>query len=154
MQRSQTSDSHTANSSPSITNTACFAASRIIAQTLFGLNNFVCDVCESRTDVADITGILQSLNDAVGLLKDNAHGLPPTLARLTPTMLDGGCSIIEELNGCIMVLGRNGIPLGEKKARWFASRDHIGKLVNTLVVYKAVIRLVLDLIAASVSMLK
>lgn len=94
-----------------------------------------------------MASLLQSLNDVLDGVRDDAEAFPPQLARLTPALLDRGCGIIGELDGCIAVLGRQGIPREEKKARWAASREHIGKLEGTLLGYKHGIGLAVDLVA-------
>ncbi|KAK1827446.1 hypothetical protein QBC39DRAFT_176785 [Podospora conica] len=128
-------------------NTGCFAASNAISRTLLGFKDFVRDVRESRAEVEDIASLLQSLDGVLDILRDDADAFPPQLARLTPALLERSCEIIGELHGCISVLGRAGIPREEKKARWTASREHIGKLEATLLGYKTVLALAVDLVA-------
>ncbi|KAK5651256.1 hypothetical protein OQA88_12664 [Cercophora sp. LCS_1] len=127
-------------------NTGCFAVSNAAAKTLLALNKFVRDVRESRLELDDVATLLHSLDGTLDLLKDDASSFPPRLAFLTPRILNSCCDIINELDGCISVLGREGVPRAEKKSRWMASRDHIEKLRGTLQGYKTTLGLAVDLI--------
>lgn len=142
--------STSANNCRSI-NTGCFAVSNATAKTLLALNKFVRDVREARAELDDISTLLHSLDGTLDLLKDDASSFPPRLAYLTPRILSSCCDIINELDGCISVLGRDGVPRVEKKSRWMASRDHIEKLRATLQGYKATLGLAVDLVVLYVS---
>lgn len=127
--------------------TGCFAASNAIAKTSLALNRFVRDVRESRSDLDAISGELHSLEGVLDLLKDDADSFPAQLANKTPGVLEKCLTIVSELEGCISVLGREGVSKADKKSRWMASRDHIEKLRWTLEGYKSTLGLAVDLVA-------
>ncbi|KAK3364710.1 putative RhoGAP group protein [Lasiosphaeria hispida] len=128
-------------------NTCCFAVGTAIAKTSVALNQFVREVRESRSDLDDIASVLHSLDAVLDLLKDDAAAFPPQLARITPGVLESCRTIVEELEGCISVLGRAGVSRADKKSRWLASRDHIEKLRGALAGYNSTLGLAVDLIA-------
>ncbi|KAK1752807.1 hypothetical protein QBC47DRAFT_432598 [Echria macrotheca] len=128
-------------------NTGCFAVSNAIAKTSLALGNFVREVRESRPDLDSIATLLHSLDSVLDLLKDDAATFPPRLARATPFVLGNCHRIVDEIDGCLGVLGRGGVPRIEKKSRWLASRDQIEKLRGTLDGYRVTLALAVDLIA-------
>ncbi|KAM7211980.1 hypothetical protein V8F06_012650 [Rhypophila decipiens] len=128
-------------------NTACFGVSDTIAKTSASITRFVREVRESRSDFDAISSELHSLAGIVDLLKDDVSYFPPELAQKTPAVLDTCFAILNELEGCISVLDRSSVSRVDKKSRWVASRDHIGKLGWTLEGYKSTLGLAVDLVA-------
>ncbi|KAM7186610.1 putative GTPase-activating protein [Naviculisporaceae sp. PSN 640] len=128
-------------------NTACFGVCDTIAKTSASITRFVREVRESRSDFDIISSELHSLDRIVDLLKDDVSFFPPELAQKTPAVLDTCFAILNELDGCISVLDRSNLSRQDKKSRWVASRDHIGKLGGTLEGYKSTLGLVVDLIS-------
>lgn len=131
-------------------NTGCFVVSNAVAKTSLALNYFVREVREARPDLDKVASLVHSLDSVLDLLKDDAAALPSHLAHMTPAVLDNCHRMVSEIEGCLAVLGRAGIPMLEKKSRWLASRDHIEKLRSTLEGYKATFALVVDLMALCV----
>ncbi|KAK0658083.1 hypothetical protein B0T16DRAFT_489089 [Cercophora newfieldiana] len=128
-------------------NTGCFAASGAISRTLLSTKRFVRQVRESRAELDDVCTLLHSLDNVLDLLKDDAADFPPQLGSVTPRLLEGCQLIINELDGCIAVLGRDGVSRLEKKSRWISSREQIGKLCGMLYGYRDILGLAVDLIA-------
>lgn len=131
---------------PRYINTACFGVCDTIAKTSSSISRFVREVRESRSDFDVISNELHSLDRIVDLLKDDVSSFPPELARKTSAVLDTCFAILNELEGCISVLDRSSASRLDKKSRWVASRDHIGKLGGTLEGYKSALGLAVDLI--------
>ncbi|KAK4442946.1 GTPase-activating protein SAC7 [Podospora aff. communis PSN243] len=128
-------------------NTGCFAASSAISKTMASAKRFVREVRESRLHLDDVCTLLSSLDNTLDLLKDDATALPPHLSSITPGVLEGCRVIVSELDGCIAVLGKDGYSRMEKKCRWLASWEQIGKLCGMLYGYRDILGLAVDLIA-------
>jgi hypothetical protein len=94
-----------------------------------------------------VCSLLHSLDGVLDLLKDDAASLPPYIGDVTPDVLEGCRVVVNELEGCISVLGRRGCSRGEKKARWIASREHIGRLCGMMYGYRDILGLAVDLVA-------
>jgi len=128
-------------------NTGCFTVSNSIAKTSLSLCHLVREVREARPDLDMVASLVNSLDTVLDLLKDDAAEFPSYLAQMTPAVLDKCHYIVNELEGCLAVLGRSDIPRAEKQSRWLAGRDHVEKLRGTLEGYRATLALAVDLMA-------
>ncbi|KAL2126712.1 hypothetical protein VTI74DRAFT_370 [Chaetomium olivicolor] len=124
----------------------CSAASNAIASASLSLNGFVREVRESRPEVEAISAELHSLDGILDLLRHDAAFFPPQLADHTPAVLATCLYLVKELDGGISILNRPGMSRADKKSRWLASRDHVGKLRWTLGEYKLALGLAADLV--------
>lgn len=119
--------------------------SNAIAKTSLALCHLVREVREARPDLDNVASLVNSLDTVLDLLKDDAAEFPSYLAQMTPAVLDKCHHIVNEMEGCLAVLGRSDIPGVEKKSRWLASRDHVEKLRGTLEGYRATLALAVDM---------
>ncbi|KAL2022121.1 hypothetical protein VTK56DRAFT_6165 [Thermocarpiscus australiensis] len=127
-------------------NACCSAASEAIARTSLGLNKFVREVRESRSELDAISTELHSLDGVLGLLSDDAASFPGPLAEQTPGVLDTCVTLIYELEGFVSALNRPSASNIDKKSRWMASRDRASHLRWTLGEYKLALGLAVDLV--------
>ncbi|KAL1837604.1 hypothetical protein VTJ49DRAFT_3622 [Mycothermus thermophilus] len=127
-------------------NSACSAASEAITRASLAINKFVRDVRECRAEFDAISAELHSLDSVLGLLGYDAPFFPPTLAEHTPAVLDTCLALLNELEGCVSLLGSPAASRTEKKSRWLANRGHIDLLRWTLGEYKVVLGLAADLV--------
>ncbi|SPQ17582.1 abc30e38-5736-4010-85ef-a26d7f7cfb8f [Thermothielavioides terrestris] len=125
---------------------ACSAAGEAVERATLAVSKFVQEVRECRCECDAIATELHSLHSVLDLLESDATLVPASFAAHTAGVLDTCLALINELEGCVLVLNRPGVPRADKKSRWLASRDHIDKLRRTLGEYKLVLGLAVDLV--------
>jgi len=129
----------------------CALLERKVGSALGTLAKFVRHVREARADADTVSRELHSLQNILGLLKEDAELFPPELAEKTLSIVEHCSFVVDRLDGCLSVLLSPGLPTQEKRMRWLdTARSEATGCSTTLEVSKAAIGLALDLVGVCV----
>ncbi|KAI1103941.1 Rho GTPase activation protein [Jackrogersella minutella] len=130
--------------------TDCTTLSSTIAKASVGLNSFVREVREARSDIDDVSRELHSLQSVLDLLKEDAGIFPLELAERIPAVIKHCSNVVNELDVNISNLNDNELERQDKRLRWLATgREETTALRSSLEAHKAVLGLALDLVGAT-----
>jgi GTPase-activating protein SAC7 len=129
----------------------CALLERKVGSALGTLAKFVRHVREARADADTVSRDLHSLQNVLGLLKEDAELFPPELAEKTLSIVEHCSCVVDKLDACLSVLLSPGLPTQEKRMRWLdTARSEATSYSATLEVSKAAIGLALDLVGVYV----